>query len=394
MSRKYSEEDFIRIAKRENNNKRSFLILNPLQGKHLPVRPKKAMEAFDALGQYIFKEVLKGEEVKNVLVIGFAETATAIGVEVSGCIEKLLNMNEDFGLHTVYYIHSTRETVKDANYLFFTEDHSHAIRQKLVVNGFEDALKLVSHIILIDDEISTGNTMKNLIGILKENYSLDDRKFIVASLINGMSPENAASFKEMNIPVVSIINKENDYEKLVASYKGEGEYIEKKEFTGEARYERVDGYLSTRRLVDIAEYKEGCVNLANEVMNYIHLEDGQRILVLGTEEFMYPALYTAYAIEKCQEYVNVSLDVKFHATTRSPICPGNEEDYPLKKRYELVSLKEARRKNFVYNLEKYDQCIVFTESGLKLNKGLESLLGALESAGNDDILVIKWKRKS
>ena len=67
----YKETELVSIGKRENNKKRNFLVINPLQGKHIPVRPGKAFELFDELAEIIKKEY-GGEEL---LVIGFAETA-------------------------------------------------------------------------------------------------------------------------------------------------------------------------------------------------------------------------------------------------------------------------------------------------------------------------------
>ena len=33
----YTEKDLVKIAKRENNTKRNYLVVDPLQGKHIPV---------------------------------------------------------------------------------------------------------------------------------------------------------------------------------------------------------------------------------------------------------------------------------------------------------------------------------------------------------------------
>ena len=33
----YTEKDLVKIAKRENNPKRNYLVVDPLQGKHIPV---------------------------------------------------------------------------------------------------------------------------------------------------------------------------------------------------------------------------------------------------------------------------------------------------------------------------------------------------------------------
>ena len=40
----YTECELVRIAKRENNRKRNYLVVNPLQGKHIPVSPGIVME--------------------------------------------------------------------------------------------------------------------------------------------------------------------------------------------------------------------------------------------------------------------------------------------------------------------------------------------------------------
>ena len=45
----YNETDLVKIAKRENNTKRSYLVVNPLQGKHIPVSPSKAIDLFNTL---------------------------------------------------------------------------------------------------------------------------------------------------------------------------------------------------------------------------------------------------------------------------------------------------------------------------------------------------------
>ena len=75
----YTEQGVVRIARRENNNKRKYLVVNRLQGKHVPVKPGEALSMFGALA-----DTLKGKyEAEKLLVVGFAETATAIGAAVA-----------------------------------------------------------------------------------------------------------------------------------------------------------------------------------------------------------------------------------------------------------------------------------------------------------------------
>ena len=82
MKNKYSENDVLRLAKRHHNTKRTYLLINPLQAKHLPVSPSKSLEMMTCLGKQIARKYPTAR-----LVIGFAETATAIAATVAGCLD-------------------------------------------------------------------------------------------------------------------------------------------------------------------------------------------------------------------------------------------------------------------------------------------------------------------
>ena len=70
----YTQQDLLRVARRVNNTKRSYLLVNPLQAKHIPVPPSRALEMMGALGDRLAEGWPEAR-----LVIGFAETATAWG---------------------------------------------------------------------------------------------------------------------------------------------------------------------------------------------------------------------------------------------------------------------------------------------------------------------------
>ena len=57
----YTEKDLVKIAKRENNTKRNYLVVDPLQGKHIPVVPSKALDLFDVISNDI-KEAMKAKD--------------------------------------------------------------------------------------------------------------------------------------------------------------------------------------------------------------------------------------------------------------------------------------------------------------------------------------------
>ena len=82
----YTEKDLVKIAKRENNPKRNYLVVDPLQGKHIPVVPSKALDLFAALAD-TFREKYKDEKL---LLVGFAETATAIGAQAAITVGQII----------------------------------------------------------------------------------------------------------------------------------------------------------------------------------------------------------------------------------------------------------------------------------------------------------------
>jgi hypothetical protein len=88
----YTEEDLVGIAQRENNNKRKYLVVNKLQGKHVPVVPSEAMKLFDSFAGIVYHTY----QWEKLLLVGFAETATAIGAALATKMD-------------CFYIQTTRE---------------------------------------------------------------------------------------------------------------------------------------------------------------------------------------------------------------------------------------------------------------------------------------------
>lgn len=177
----YQQKDLVRIAKRENNTKRNYLVVDPLQGKHVPVEPSKALNLFKSLA-----EKLQGKyEGERLLLIGFAETATAIGAQAAITLG-------------TKYIQTTREVIPDARYLFFSEAHSHATEQKLVKDDIDRVINDIDRIVFIEDEVTTGNTIMNIIKIITKEYQ-KKIKFAVASLLNGMTEESLKIYQDEKI---------------------------------------------------------------------------------------------------------------------------------------------------------------------------------------------------
>lgn len=377
----YQQKDLVRIAKRENNTKRSYLVVDPLQGKHVPVEPSKALNLFKSLA-----EKLQGKyEGERLLLIGFAETATAIGAQAAITLG-------------TKYIQTTREVIPDARYLFFSEAHSHATEQKLVKDDIDRVINDIDRIVFIEDEVTTGNTIMNIIKIITKEYQ-KKIKFAVASLLNGMTEESLKIYQDEKIELHYLVKTDHSgYGAVAEQYRCDGLYIcaipenhthesadidVQSEKNMREHIISIPGWMNARRFVDAKQYEAACRKLAETVIMETSVKQGERVLVIGTEEFMYPALLTGQEIEK------MGCEVRSHSTTRSPIAVSTEEEYPLHCRYELRSLYDPDRKTFIYDLENYDRVIVMTDSALVSLKGLETLTYALRMK-NENITVIRW----
>ena len=335
----------IKIAKRYRNTKRSYLLVNTLQGKHIPVRPGRALQLFGSLGAQIHRKYPEAS-----LVIGFSETATAIGCGAAAMMGAQCN-----------YLTTTREeTIENGDCLLFREEHSHAVEQKLYLKGLSDLIGSTKEIILVDDEISTGNTLRNIVRELREAIpATRDHAVVAASILNRVSPEQAQTFERENIFFESIFQASGIEVQLTGQ--------ETNLTAPSDRFYQVSHPLpdvtpvvieNARKPVTVASYLRNCRELADIVIEHTDLQNVRTVLVLGTEECMYPALAVAKELEsRCH------IRAFCHATTRSPICIGTEADYPMQNGFRLASFYDAQRDTYLYNLQTYDAAVLISDAG-------------------------------
>lgn len=369
---KFEVSDLVRAARRDHNTKRPYLLVNPSQGKHIPVEPHQALRVFGALGDQVRRAIPEGQ---SVLVIAFAETATAIGAAIAAALPG-----------TVYFMQTTRENVPDTDYLYFSETHSHATEQRLCTRGLDDILPRVQQIVFAEDEVTTGNTILHLIDALCAQYDLSHVTFGVASLLNGMLPDSWQTYRDRGIWIRYLLATDNiQLSEAAARFAADGDrFAVQHAHSLHAEHAQAPGLVDPR-CVDLAEtYYSACGALARQVVQMVP-QDAARVLILGTEECMYPGLIAGFVLER------TGRDVCFHATTRSPILTDAHPDYPLHARYELRSLYDADRVTYIYNLETYDFVCIVTDAQYPQD-GLDTLLGALEQAGNHSAAVLEWRR--
>jgi len=387
-------KDLITLGSRANNVKRNFLFISKVLGKHIEVIPDicKAIgfiltsriygknPGTDALIKFlsnpkenkdVAKKVMKipYKPGENICVLGFAETATGLGMAVASSI------------YGSYYLTTTREGVVDIKSLLnFEEEHSHATTHRCFAIDKEKIVN-ADRIILVDDEITTGNSMLNIIRELKKVTNV--KKYTVLSILDWREEKQRELFNQVckenhiDIEVVSLISgyiKVKD--KTVLWDSGEVnldeitevidlgilERVERETRCGKKSYFQHSGRFGVE-YGEIESLEDKCRDIAKEIQGIIG--KCNKVLILGHGENIYiPSRVASY----------LDGHVYFKSTTRSPIYCMDNEDYPIKQKnsfyYEGV-------KYYLYNkaeIEKsYDKVVLITEDELNI-KLLENLI--------------------
>lgn len=390
--------DVICISKRDGNKKRPYLILNKLQAKYIPVHPSETIDMFASLGNQID---LGEEDVvcpMNIVVVGFAETATAIGAEVASVVQdRYPSYNVTF-LPTTREVHAVGPNGKEPDKIEFTEDHSHAVEQILYTN--KELLKSARYIIFAEDEVTTGNTIRHCVEKLK---TITDASYIVASLMNCMDDDEMQKFKELDISAYWLIKTDKGgFDEYVTETDVSDEIADNKVDEADKNSDKDSGVIHFVTLDDfsyrysipnprfgapIRSYRTRCNKVAYDLTHDDYLNfmkdipakyvGDTKVLCIGTEECMYPAIVMAKALER------LGYDSYVQATTRVPTCVHVDGEETLKNRYTVESLY-GDRVNYVYNLDKYDTVYIITDG----TKRPTELLKVLESFGNKNIAVV------
>jgi hypothetical protein len=145
------------------------------QPRPLPVAELRAAAGGDRAAAAALHAALVPEGPVDALVLGFAETATALG----HCVAEAV---------TADYLHSTRREVPGvAPAGAFTEEHSHAIAHDLLPTD-PDVLRGGRPLVLVDDELSTGRTALNTITAL--HAAAPREHYVLAALVDARPPDS------------------------------------------------------------------------------------------------------------------------------------------------------------------------------------------------------------
>ncbi len=334
------------------NPRRAQLLVSRVLGKHVPTDPRLVRAGGLLLGRLVadaladrpprplptalLHRAVAGDrdaaaalprgalDEVDAVVLGFAETATALG----HCVAE--------GLGGAPYLHSTRRRVSGVAIAGgFSEEHSHATEHLLLPHD-QALLTDTRPLVLVDDELSTGRTVLNTIAALhrmapRERYvvaALVDVRTDDAHLVDGVAALGA------RLDVVSlargVVGLPRDVIARAAAIRAELDAAHAETPT------RSHGEPDSR--VVLAD--PGCpaggrhgfspadhIALAAALPSLaaaVDLRPGDRTLVLGTEELM------ALPLRLAQTLADAGHDILFSTTTRSPAVVVDEPGYALR----------------------------------------------------------------
>lgn len=312
-----------------DNPKRAHLLVSTVLGKHVPAPPATVHGAGVALGRRV-RALLGPRDADRAVVLGYAETATALGHSVSD------------GLGRVPYLHSTRRPVAGvASAGRFEEAHSHATSH-LLLPGDPELLSGDGPLVLVDDEFSTGNTVLNTVTALHARRPRDH--YVVVALVDMRTPRDRVRLETY----AAELGARLDVVALAAGGVRLPDGVLERGLALVARHRtpppppaaahhavRVDlgwpaglpdgarhGFTPAQR----DSLEAALPGMADRLRGALP-PGARRVLVLGSEELMYAPLRLAGALD-----THDGLDVRFSTTTRSPVLAVDDPGYAIRTR--------------------------------------------------------------
>lgn len=324
-------QDLLGFAERINP-RRAFLFVSKVLGRHIPVSPAVMRHAFTDLAGLVPDNL-----PQPVLVLGMAETAVGLGAGVHQVLQQRYP--------DALFVTTTRHPVEGAPLLArFVEEHSHAQDQLLYGSPdptIQQQLLATRSIVLVDDEASTGKTFINLIAALQQAGLNQLSHVVTATLADWSSGFHLPHLDCLSVALLTGQWQWTDAVNPPAIHMPQVDSVAFGKFA--ALRNPTWGRLPVHNTSQPLQFKP-----KDEV------QPGERILVLGSGEYVWPPYLLAEQLEQ------QGAQVKFSAITRSPIAPGHAIEHALafSDNYGLGI------HNFVYNVDpaQYDRILIAVET--------------------------------
>lgn len=304
------------FAARENP-RRGFLVVSRVLGRHLPVAPSVMRRSVTDLAALVPVD-LPGP----VMVVGLAETAICLGQTLHAA------WRDRSGRDDVGFLHSTRQQIDAELLCRFEEPHSHASAHILYRPQIAD-MAPPRTLILVDDEVSTGTTLRNLATALVGCWPQVER-IVVATLTDWSCGTDWQDRMPRPIEVAALLRGRLDWTPGPIG-------------VPDAVFEAQAGSLGQMT----QHVNHGRVGLRTPVDTLPATalpESGRALRIVGTGEFTYLPFRLAERLEQAGR------DVVVQATSRSPARLGAAMAHKLA----FADNYETGVQNYLYNADPSD----------------------------------------
>ncbi len=311
-------QDYLGFGARANP-KRSFLFVSKVLGKHWPASPSKMYATHQLLAQKI-------QHIETpALFIGMAETAVGLG---QGVFESWLKLNNANAIpNQGLFVQTTRYKVADTDYLIFDEAHSHAPAQYLHLpkdSGLHALFKNAKTLVLIDDEISTGNTFINLAAVC-DNFCDELKSIHLVSLTDFSGDLRNSLPDKFSKPLSNHSLIQGEWNFSSNGKTPELPQLAQLDFD-KTQYSPNDGFgrCGISQPITIADTTIRLI-MAQIQQSLFQNKTNQttiNILILGTGEFMHVAFLLGLQLENAlaiEGFDHNTIQIKIQSTSRSPI---------------------------------------------------------------------------
>jgi hypothetical protein len=347
-----------------DNPKRAHLVVSTVLAKHVPVVPSTVRHVGALLAELVQLVLPEG---RSLVVVGFCETATALGHTVAD------------GLPGSAYVHTTRRPDASRQTVAgFDEEHSHATAHHLQPDPgiLDDDRPMV----LVDDELTTGTTALNTIAALDAVTPRDH--YVLATLLDLRTDQARSGFSEraramgIDVQVVALLDGGLDLpdDVLARAAPLQAELKAATDPSPPAGTAEVLVHETTWPAGVLTGARHGFTP-ADEASFAVAIDDVAAgleltgpVLVVGVEELMYAPVRLAHALELAGH------DVRVQSTTRSPVLPLDVEGYAIRTRLRFPSPDDAGRVSHLYNIRAYGDIVVVTEDPPECSAGLVEAL--------------------
>lgn len=323
------------------NPKRAHLLVSLLLGKHVPVPATTVLGAAADLGALV-REALAG---RTPYVVGFAETATALGHGVAAVCGP--------GAGPAPYAHTTRRPAPaGVQPLRFEEEHSHAVDQSLGVLDEAPLHQPDLPLVLVDDELSSGRTAVNAIRVLQARWPR--RTYVLATLLDVRSDAQreatAAAVRDLGATLIDVslvagrVELPEDLTARAAGLVAAAAPAVVRAPAGAVRRWTLESTATGAAFGWDAAAQAGLREAAHVLAGALRPHLRGSVLVMGDEEFMYAAQLTGAAL------AGHGVDAATSSTTRSPALVVDEGGYPLRTALQFASTDDASRTAYAYNV--------------------------------------------